>query len=484
MKIWERRLMKDFHVAPVEQPDEVEEVGEPNPNKNESPLERFRRVSKLVASQSANIKWNEVIRCATIEAHSQIGRCRNRESFKNQQTLMKAMEQARRLIEQSSRTSSPTNSTYSYNIEQTNQTLVQLLKNISEEINEISPQNTLRVKSSGNRSVTPLSALNAQLQTLISKSPSPFPTRVKPKSQESQPMRETLDVRSVSSTDGVLSPPPQRPQTPSLSVSSSEKPKSPISVTKTILKSRSPTPDSVRSLDEIPIIAVEEVTEKIAMLIKPESPKLINLNDFSTDEGNEEKYTLKQGSGDQVKVIKRKAPKPEVNQDIAVSRPAVARVRSSQGMIPPPPAKDEFKPMQIPILSTTPATPLFLQKTLCFTSDATSDSNSIVSEVVKVEIKETEKEKEEIISTSAELKSEPPTEVKVESKDEETSAEAKIDPPTPAMIATSSSQITCKSTELLIPNVKQPPSSPACLRPGKKVEDVKTIKRQPKAGWL
>lgn len=472
--------MKDFHVAPVEPPDDIEEGGEPNPNMGESPLERFRRVSKLVASQSANIKWNEVIRCATIEAHSQIGRCRNRESFKNQQTLMKAMEQARRLIEQSPSSPSPNHSTYSYNIDQTNQTLVQLLKNISEEINEISPQNTLRVNASKNRSVTPLNALNAQLQTLISKSPSHYATKIKPKSQESPPR------------DGVLSPPPKpSPQTPSLSSTRSETPKSPVANPTSIFKSRTPTPDSCRSFDDIPIIAVEEVAEEVkpSTFTKPESPKLIDLKENTFDEAIDEKYPLKQGSGSPIKVFKRKAPKPEAIQDIAVSRPAVVRIQSSQGMIPPPPARDESKPVPIPILSTTPATPLFPQKPLFFTSVAKSEASGPnekeikepdrVEEVtIKIESSVEEKPKPPI-----EMKTAPPVEARVEVKIENP-VELTVDHQTPAMIATSSSPVTHSSTELLIPDPKQPPSSPACLRVGKKVEDVKTIKRQARAGWL
>lgn len=468
MKIWERRLMKDFQVAPVEQPDDVEEVGEPNVNIGESPLERFRRISKLVASQSANIKWNEVIRGATIEAHSQIGRCRNRESFKNQQTLMKAMEQARRLIEQSPSCPSPNHSTYSYNIDQTNQTLVQLLKNISEEINEISPQNTLHVKSSRNRSVTPLNALNAQLQTLISKSPSPYATRIKPKAQATSPKQESLNVRS-GSLDGILSPSPRHtPQTSSSPSSRSETPKSPLAKPQAILKSRSPTPDSGRSFDEIPQIGVEEV--KPSSPIKPESPKLIDLKENSI---YDETCPLKQANsnGSPVKVVKRKAPKPEASQDIIISRPAVSRIQGNQGMIPPPPARDEIKPLQIPTFSTTPATPLFPQKPIFLKPDVKFETPNSMN---VNEVKQPEKDE------GAKVKVDPPVDVKLEEP-----VEVKADPTsTPAMIATSSSPVTHSSTELLIPDVKQPPPSPACLRPANKVEDVKTIKRQQKAGWL
>lgn len=56
MKVWERRLMKDFHVAPidVENPDD-----EPAPE-GETSLARFKRIAKRVASETTSGKWSEV----------------------------------------------------------------------------------------------------------------------------------------------------------------------------------------------------------------------------------------------------------------------------------------------------------------------------------------------------------------------------------------------------------------------------------------
>lgn len=88
MKVWERRLMKDFHVAPVTTEDEVVET----PDKG---IARFRRVAQQVASQTSSHKWTEAVRGVT---NTQIGRCRSRESFKNQQNLQKAMNEAKRLL--------------------------------------------------------------------------------------------------------------------------------------------------------------------------------------------------------------------------------------------------------------------------------------------------------------------------------------------------------------------------------------------------
>lgn len=84
MKIWERRLMKDFHVAPVN----VEEEKMPDCG-----LARFRRVAREVVSQTTSFKWGETVRAVT---DTQIGRCRNRQSFKNQQNLQKAIKEAQR----------------------------------------------------------------------------------------------------------------------------------------------------------------------------------------------------------------------------------------------------------------------------------------------------------------------------------------------------------------------------------------------------
>jgi transient-receptor-potential-like protein len=375
MKVWERRLMKDFHVAPVEAAEgetDGEQV-ETAKGDGEAPLDRFRRISKQVASQSVSIKWNEVIRGATVEANSQIGRCRNRQSFKNQQNLLKAMEQARRLIERSPMPQSPAHSDH-YIVDQTNITLVNLLKNISEEINEMSPGNTLHVKTPRNRSVTPLQSLNVQLQNLISASPSPYATKQKPKTRPSSPKPTTLNLRS-GSIDGTLSTTTPMVHTPKSPKSRTETPKPPFRVETpksplskppaSILKNRSPTPDSRKSLDDtksidsfgsIPVIEIsDDRPPSSAPPPIPDSPKLIDFTDNSKDD------PLKPNSGSPIKVIKRKAPVPQGSQDISVSRPAVPLIQG-QGMIPPPPK--EIKPMQIPLLSTTPATPLPSQKPL------------------------------------------------------------------------------------------------------------------------
>lgn len=60
MKVWERRLMKDFQVAPINVDDEDRpEVEEPPPG--EDSLSRFRRVAKLAASNTTSHKWGQVM---------------------------------------------------------------------------------------------------------------------------------------------------------------------------------------------------------------------------------------------------------------------------------------------------------------------------------------------------------------------------------------------------------------------------------------
>lgn len=472
--------MKDFQVTPVEIAENNEEV---EPQQHENPLDRFRRIGKQVAAQSSSVKWTEVIRGVANEANSQIGRCRNRESFKNQQNLLKAMEQAKKLIDRSPIPGSPVHSdTYSV-VNQTNETLLQLLKNISEEINDISPNQTLKVATPNNRSVTPLHSLNVQLQSLISsRNPSPCHTKEKPKSRALSPRPPTLNLNKPNqNVDGIMSPPPKPESTPLSPKSRPNTPKSPKSpgrfeLTKSplsrpptsILKNRSPTPDSSKSLDDGKNAKEESVRQtKTPMVmstpsieiscdnendtsvpssqeIKPQSPTLIDLR----EKDKSEKVPLPQVTGSPVKVVKRKAPAPTPQetspQDIVVSRPVSAKVVSNQGMLPPPPSKaEEIKPLQIPIISTIPATPLPGRAQQQF--DSTSDEK-------------------------------PPPVVKPE-------------PPTPAVMAIVSTQ-SFSSTEALIPSkdssidANKAASSPPCLRPVQKIDDVKTIKRQMKTGWL
>jgi transient-receptor-potential-like protein len=60
MKMWERRLMTDFHVTPVTTEGDVDRIHEVPPE-NESSLARFRRVAKLAVRNSASHMWGQVV---------------------------------------------------------------------------------------------------------------------------------------------------------------------------------------------------------------------------------------------------------------------------------------------------------------------------------------------------------------------------------------------------------------------------------------
>lgn len=164
MKVWERRLMKDFHVAPTtgEEGDEKQS--------NDKGLARFRRVAHEVASQTTTHKWSEAVQSVT---DTQIGRCRNRESFRNQQNLAKAMTEARRLVLHSPIQSRPcTPLEYS---DPTTNTLLELLKNISEEIGEFTPSRPPSRPSSSKERENSIMQLHAMISN---KTPSPLPSNI------------------------------------------------------------------------------------------------------------------------------------------------------------------------------------------------------------------------------------------------------------------------------------------------------------------
>lgn len=186
MKVWERRLMKDFHVAPTT----TEECDE---KPNEKGLARFRRVAHEVVNQTTSHKWNEAVQGVT---DTQIGRCRNRESFRNQQNLAKAMTEAKRLVQHSPIQSRPC-TPLEYNDPTTN-TLLELLKNITEEIGEFQPSRPPS-KQERENSV-------AQLHAIIgNKTPSPLPPNIIQLAESMAKIEDSKQRQSISSTLSQLS---------------------------------------------------------------------------------------------------------------------------------------------------------------------------------------------------------------------------------------------------------------------------------------
>lgn len=55
MKVWERRLMKDFHVAPVAGVEDDEVPAD------EDRLAKFRRIAKMAVASSSNSKWDQTL---------------------------------------------------------------------------------------------------------------------------------------------------------------------------------------------------------------------------------------------------------------------------------------------------------------------------------------------------------------------------------------------------------------------------------------
>lgn len=399
MKVWERRLMKDFHVAGGAPEEEAEgEEGEEEPA-NLTGLARFKRAAQKVATNTATSKWGQVISDVGVITNSQIGRCRNRQSFKNQQNLQRAMEEARRIVLRSPIDRSGGVSPIDGG-DDTNDTLMQLLKNISEEMHEISPAQTLcvdRKKIKGHsRSTTPVTS--KMLEDIIGKK-SPIPTHAKPKVAEEQKSETT----HLSKENLCKSPAPE------------EVPPS----------NRSKTPKPAGITSPPPIIQVTE--HEPLKEVSKENPVAEKTN------------TLPK---------KRTAPTPDPK---VVSRPVAPKTPANQGMIPPPPSRKEEQVTEKPPPSPGHMTSVSVVKP--------PPVDSIIM-IPKCE-------------------SPLPTIVSISTKDDEM---------TITMETGVGSGSSSGSLEKLVPS-SSPPSqratpSPSCLRPIRRIEDVTTIKRQPKTGWL
>ncbi|XP_071554324.1 transient-receptor-potential-like protein isoform X2 [Temnothorax nylanderi] len=101
MKVWERRLMKDFQVAgPVNSADiDLQEEITLQQPENESNVERWKRIARLAVLTSAEHRWSQVVKNAV--KSSQIGKSCSKASLQNQQSLKRAMDEAKRLTQKS-----------------------------------------------------------------------------------------------------------------------------------------------------------------------------------------------------------------------------------------------------------------------------------------------------------------------------------------------------------------------------------------------
>lgn len=438
--------MKDFHVAPVdlESAQELEDIPE-----DETSIEKFRRIARKVASETAAGRWGEVIRGVGIETCSQIGRCRSRDSFKNQQNLQKAMDEAKRLV---SRSPLPGRASPIEIIDPTANTLLELLKNITEEIGDLSPADTLHPpKDGGNRNASPLHHLGAQLQIMLSRNPSPYQTAKLEKDKKDDMLPGKPPLGSGPSTRSTMKPSVTQNQSNlPTSVTSSTgfmstppklcKKKDYMTVEADINIVESPVPTPTQSPP--PEIKIT----KISPLRKQQSTDhLIDIEpEVNSCNRNEEHSALGSISDHPPRVIKRKAPAPA---EIGIQRPVLQKAATEQAMVPPPPCKldgTNASSMNIPILSATPPTPLPGKK-------IEDQSNT-----------RSEKEEQPRLTES----------------------------PKPIMCIGIDTSCLSDSKEHLMSSpdrpvtTKQRAPSPECLRAYRKVEDVKTVKRQLKDGWL
>ncbi|XP_057381258.1 transient-receptor-potential-like protein isoform X2 [Daphnia carinata] len=156
MRIWERRLLRDFHVVSVAGADE--EVDQESPSTdgmgitrslssggNEAKVngaDRFRKLASVaVAMNAAGLTQGITAgQGRTIKPLSQIGRSMSNESFKSSQNLRKAMEEAQRLtVVAPTPEPSPQHGKYSPDmalVADSGSSVLQLLRSMSEQEDE------------------------------------------------------------------------------------------------------------------------------------------------------------------------------------------------------------------------------------------------------------------------------------------------------------------------------------------------------------
>ncbi|CAH0663786.1 unnamed protein product [Spodoptera exigua] len=446
MKVWERRLMKDFHVAPVS-------LDEEKPA-DEDGLSRFRRIAKLAVASTTNAKWDQTL--ASTGISSQIGRCRSRESFKNQQNLQRAMEEARKLVLRSplpegSRVGTPIEMPIS-----PGHTLLELIKDFSTEVGETeaegaatsppkSPWKPPGEEGGGGGMATGalLSAMDARSRPVSPKPATPASATPVP---AASPARAPVPVKTP--TKGPSPVPTSRGPSPV--------PKAPSPVP----KAASPVPKAVSPTGEGTTSPQPDPSPLKAKRVPGESPpKVIKRKPPGPPSP----------SGDDSASAKPEDGETKPPEDIAVARPVAPEIKPADGAIPPPPPPPakakvcmyyqlniifrnpmillQAPPAPAPTMEVTPSTPVHPP------------------------------------ASAPEVAPKPPSPPKVApppsraaSPQPSTSA---VVPPSPAPPSPPKRLTSTSSTEQLIP-----PASPEPLRPAKKLDEIKTIKRQQKTGWL
>ncbi|XP_075234262.1 transient-receptor-potential-like protein isoform X1 [Lycorma delicatula] len=417
-KIWERRLMKDFHLAPVAPEEEMESLLRDPPPENEDPLDKFRRIAKLAVLESSNHKWGQVVE--GICRSSQIGRCNNRESFKNQQYLQKAMEEAKKLVSRSPAPGSPIPSPIPLP-ETTGSSIVELLNDISKETRDIrTPNNTTKKPpkrgggmggafgAGGNGGGT--SDLYLTVKEKVenaNRSLSPNQNQPQQQQQQQQPQqyKKQTDLHKIKEE----------------------------MITKT--------EETINREEESPLPLVQAkrcgVGESPPKIFKRKAPSSapIGSNPVPTISATVCNNDLQQSS------MQNK------NQSVSTQylKPTEDKQTSRN--------QDRSQPQQqIPKTIITPSTNPKNQPTI--TSSSTSTANRNQEKPVQQQTKHDEKSQQVLPKT------------------DNSSGMKDIDEKNRQMMCSS-------STERLIPD-----DSPEALRPAKRIEEVRTIKREQKAGWI
>ncbi|XP_057659520.1 transient-receptor-potential-like protein isoform X1 [Diorhabda carinulata] len=208
MKVWERRLMKDFKVAPVSQDEEVNlELFAPPPE-NESSLARFRRVARLAVLDSNTLKWRQVVKSAQIA--SQIGRCHRKDELKKQKNLQRAIAEAQRLANSISPDNISGTATPIILPDLTGTDLVQLIKgddtsDKSKRSYALSPN--ISIKNQIPKSLTPTISIKTPCNGVdreISTSPYRKRDLIEFDSAKPSPVKKSEESSSVDSLDRIL----------------------------------------------------------------------------------------------------------------------------------------------------------------------------------------------------------------------------------------------------------------------------------------
>nr|QDQ16919.1 transient receptor potential-like protein [Danaus plexippus] len=321
MKVWERRLMKDFQVTPVS----VEEDGKPV---HEDSLARFRRVARMAAAAARGSKWDQTLAATGIS--SQIGRCRTRQSFKKQQNLQRAIDEAKKLVSRSpvhgSRPLTPLEMP-----ETPGHTILELIKDISTEIEEqnYSSARLPRTKSprrndAGVNGVPPARFLSPNDARSRATSPiprGPSPTRL----STAQPRSLSPDPRPSSPT-GSERPEPSPLKAQRLPGSSPPK----------VVKKKSPLPPSGESTEHRHHSSVEVIAlaRPVAPDIKPVKdglppPPAYSKSKPSTDSSSKQPVPMPRS--------RSPSPKPAAKTNTSANTSHLLSSSSTELLIPPSP---------------------------------------------------------------------------------------------------------------------------------------------------